>query len=131
LAKFLANFKPITKQTTVDDNAYICGISFYLNPTYDIDISGFMPDMNNINENDLIVIAEKYAQLLLSINKGLLKDNLFEILKSREDSTSNTQEQLFINNVITFYKLLEDELNKLQLNNKAPLIRPISVFSVK
>ena len=119
-------------KTTEDDNIdkYLCGISFYLTDKYEIDVSGFVPNMEEIDVDDITNISEKYAQLLLSVNKGFLKDKILEILTERARTTDNTNEQLFINNVIVFYGLLKDELSKLQ-NSKYPLIRPTNVFRSK
>lgn len=119
-------------ETTEDNNLekYLCGISFYLTDKYEIDVSGFVPNMEEIDIDDITNISEKYAQLLLSINKGFLKEKILEILTQRAEITENINEQLFINNVIVFYGLLKDELSKLQ-NSKYPLIRPTNVFRSK
>ena len=129
-SRIVEETKNVAKTTEDDIDKYLCGISFYLTDKYEIDVSGFVPNMEEIDVDDITNISEKYAQLLLSVNKGFLKDKILEILTERARTTDNTNEQLFINNVIVFYGLLKDELSKLQ-NSKYPLIRPTNVFRSK
>jgi hypothetical protein len=128
--RFFPNSK-IDKPTTSIEDEYVSGICFNLTKQSDVDIIALLPDMEKIDDNDIGDLAEKYAQLILAINHGLLKNKLLEILSYKAESSSNYKEQLFIDNVITFYDIFKLELNKLQYNNQSPLIKPSSVFKAK
>lgn len=112
------------------EEEYLCGISFKLTKNFDIDILGFIPETENLSPDEISDIAEKYAQLLLSINKGFLKSKVLNILEDKSSRSSEPNEQLFLNNVVVYYDILKDEIAKLQ-NSQAPLIRPVSVFRSK
>lgn len=112
------------------EEKYLCGLSFYLDEKSDVHVSGFIPDAETIGPENVSTIAEHYAQLILAINKGLLKDKILLLLKDTGESSENPNEKLFIDNVILFYNILKDELAKIQ-SNKGPLIKPSSVFKAK
>jgi len=112
------------------EEEYLCGISFKLTKNFDVDILGFIPETDRLSPDEISDIAEKYAQLLLSINKGFLKSKVLNILDDKANRSSEPNEQLFLNNVVVYYDLLKDEIAKLQ-NSQAPLIRPVSVFRSK
>mgnify|MGYP003348854759 CR=1 FL=1 len=124
--RFCQSYNRQTKQS-VSSEEYLSGICFNLTKQADIDIIALLPDMAKIDDNDIGDVAEKYAQLMLAINHGLLKTKILEILSNRYESSSDYKEQLFIDNVITFYDIFKTELNKIQYNNQSPLIKPSSV----
>jgi hypothetical protein len=118
------------EEPNIYEEEYLCGISFKLTKNFDVDILGFIPETDKLSPDEISDIAEKYAQLLLSINKGFLKSKVLSILNNKANASSEPNEQLFLNNVVVYYDLLKDEISKLQ-NSNAPLIRPISVFRSK
>jgi hypothetical protein len=141
LEKFLIYYKSLFASKTEDkpenieefnkdEEEYLCGISFKLTKNFDIDILGFIPETEKLSPDEISDIAEKYAQLLLSINKGFFKSKVLSILDDKANRSSEPNEQLFLNNVVVYYGLLKDEISKLQ-NSNTPLIRPVSVFRSK
>lgn len=115
----------------IDDNMkdHIGSITFSLTPDYDIDIKYELPDIENVGLDKLIVLSEKYASLLLVVNDGQLKDRILEILK--DNAKTDDKYTLYIDNILTFYPLLEDEFKKLILKNmrdNEPVIKPSTVF---
>jgi hypothetical protein len=118
------------KEPNKYEEEYLCGISFKLTKNFDVDILGFIPETDKLSPDEISDIAEKYAQLLLSINKGFLKSKVLSILDDKANRSSEPNEQLFLNNVVVYYDLLKEEISKLQ-NSNTPLIRPISVFRSK
>lgn len=112
------------------ENEQICSISFSLTEKFDVDIEGLFPDFDKLEIEELSEIAEKYAQLILSLNKGLFSKQILKIFNAHYKKSKNTKEQLFLQNVLVFYNLLQEEVSKIY-NNDSPLIRPSSVFNNK
>lgn len=110
---------------------YLCGITFNLRKDYDVDIAGILPIIEELDSDKISDIAEKYAQLLLSINKGLFAKKIIEIIENKSKITTDYNEQLFIQNVIVYYGLLKEELNAYYQNTNVPVIRPSFVFKSK
>lgn len=144
--KFLGFFKKENKkEQTVDagseavkssisddyNKEYLCGITFNLRKDYDIDIAGMLPIIEDLDPDKMNEVGEKYAQLLLSINKGLFSKKILEIIENKSKNTTDYNEQLFIQNVLVYYGLLKEELNKYYLNTNMPVIRPTFVFKSK
>jgi hypothetical protein len=108
---------------------HIGSITFLLTKDYDIDVKYMLPNIDNISLERLLELSEKYASLLLVVNDGQMEERILEILKDSiklDDSYS-----LYIENVLTFYPLLEEEFKKLVIKKSqeyGPLIRPSSVF---
>jgi hypothetical protein len=117
----------------VDDQQFLhnhSSLSFILDDQDNVDIYCMLPDLNDVTDDTILIIAEKYAKLLLSVNKGLFKSDINKILKKRRTKSPNMVEQLLIDNITIFYRLLEDELNTLKANHE-PVIRPSQVFKIK
>jgi hypothetical protein len=129
LLNLLFKSEPI-KQIESDQIVYdkdLGTISFSITSNSDIDISCTIPDLENSNSDDIIKLSEKYAELLLLLNRGLFKKQILKILKQHD--TENIKSKLFIDNIIYFYPLLNEELNKAVKANR-PLVRPSSVFKL-
>ena len=119
----------LLKQNNKEDEQ-VCSISFSLTEKFDIDIEGVFPEFDKIEIEEIVEISEKYAQLLLSINKGLFSKQILKIFNDHYKKSTNTKEQLFLQNVLIFYSLLQEEISKIY-NNDTPIIRPSSVFNNK
>lgn len=127
------NYKPeiILDKNNRDiiEQDHIGSITFLLTKDYDIDVKYMLPNIDNISLERLLELSEKYASLLLVVNDGQMEERILEILKDSiklDDSYS-----LYIENVLTFYPLLEEEFKKLVIKKSqeyGPLIRPSSVF---
>ena len=133
LEKFSAYFRSKSNLNSPKDslnknNEYIGGICFQLTKNFDIDIIGFIPESKNLDAEELVYVAEKYAQLILAINKGYLKNKIMQILENRSNQTEEPNEQLLINNILVFYDVLKKELANKIVNSNSPLIRPLSAF---
>jgi hypothetical protein len=129
--KFCSLFKKNEEQNKQDINEeYLCSVCFGLNDDFDIGIIGSFPPMKNSTMEEIANIGEKYAQLLLSVNKGLLAKDTLNILDNRYKSSEDHKEQLFLQNVLIFYNLLNEEIAKVQ-NTNQPLISPSAVFNKK
>jgi hypothetical protein len=97
---------------------------------FQVEIVGFIPETKLLSSNEISNLAEKYAELLVSLNRGFFTDKILNILKTTGEDTTEVNELLFLNNVDTYYKLLNIEISKTQ-NSHSPLVRPISVFRSK
>jgi hypothetical protein len=129
--KNLDNTKSINSEIeNVNLSKYYTGISLRLTQDNNIDIFCELPnDLESLDKDQLIYVAEKYAEILLLINNGCFKEQIFEILTNHAKSKDSIKLALFVDNILSFYELLNAEFLKIknQKNNK-PLIRPISVF---
>jgi hypothetical protein len=118
------------EQSPVDTSEYLCGLSFKMTNDFQVEIVGFIPETKLLSSNEISNLAEKYAELLVSLNRGFFTDKILNILKTTGEDTTEVNELLFLNNVDTYYKLLNIEISKTQ-NSHSPLVRPISVFRSK
>lgn len=106
---------------------YVCGISFVINKNDAMEIICMIPkDLDQLDAYEVAEVAEKYAELLLYINKGLFKNDIDDIL-SKTSPLDSENKTLFIQNVKNFYDMHSVELSKIMKNNK-PLISPSAVF---
>jgi len=121
------------KSSVSDDynKEYWCGLTFNLRKDYDIDIAGMLPIIEELDSDQISDIAEKYAQLLLSVNSGLFSKKIIEIIENKSKVTTDYNEQLFIQNVLVYYGLLKEELNAYYKNTNVPVIKPSFVFKSK
>ena len=133
LQKFYNVFtsKPEVKNITNNiskDTTYVSGITFQITDELELDIGCILPDLENYSTDQISDLSEKYAELLMMINGVIFRNQIFDMLKNKmESSEDDTKKQLFINNIISFDKIFTHELNKALKNNR-PLIRPTSVF---
>ena len=116
-----------TDQLTTEHNHG--SLSFILDDKDNVDIYCILPDIDGCSEENILETAEKYSKLLLSVNKGLFKTDINKILKKRKAKSNDPIEQLLIENISIFYRLLEEELGKIKHNND-PIIRPTQVFKI-
>lgn len=90
-----------------------------------------LPIIEELDSDQISDIAEKYAQLLLSVNSGLFSKKIIEIIENKSKVTTDYNEQLFIQNVLVYYGLLKEELNAYYKNTNVPVIKPSFVFKSK
>jgi len=127
-------FSVFNNQKLVDQNTeepkYLGGIFFKITEDLEIDIGCVLPDVQGLSTDDISNISEKYAELLIMINSGIFRSQMFDMIKNKTkliEEEDDIKERLFIDNLLSFDKILTHELNKATKNNK-PLIRPVSVF---
>ncbi len=107
------------------------GISFYLTDSSDIDIVCHIDELKFENLDSLVVCAEKYAELLVLLNHGLLKYQILEIISeySKQQDEIAMSNKLFADNILSFYNIINNKVRKAK-NTKKPLIRPSQVFNI-
>jgi hypothetical protein len=111
-----------------DNTKYVSGIIFKITENLELDIGCVLPDLHDYSTDEISDLAEKYAELLIMINGGIFKNQIFDMLNTKIESIDcKDKDRLFINNVLSFDRILNQELNKVIKNNR-PLIRPTSVF---
>jgi hypothetical protein len=130
--KFLALFKSKPKSTNEDDSFRI---SFILQKDSEkINVECDIPNLENSDDINIPLFAEKFANLLTSISVGELNDLIFQQVKNYANNDSNkmsTNYVLFFNNVITFWALLYKEKKKYKhkiYEDHWPIIKPSQVF---
>ena len=110
-------------------NNHLCGISFVINKDNAMEIVCMIPkNLDQLDAYSIAEAAEKYAELLLYINKGLFKNDIDDIL-SKTSALDHENKVLFIQNVKNFYEMHSLEMSKI-LKNTKPLVSPSSVFRI-
>ena len=115
-----------------NNEIYIGAISFKITSDLDIDVICVLPDMEDSNVDQISILAEKYADFLLAINEGHLKNDIIQIIQNRVDKSDNPKDTLFLENMLFHWALSHLEYEKKKKNTEKkdqPLIRPISVFN--
>ncbi len=103
--------KLLTWRNKPQQHGIIGSINFSILDNYSVDINVDLPDMSKATPDNIAVVAERYAEFLLSINQGLHKNNIVTILQSKIDQNNN-QQYLFIDNIISFWGLLYEQYKK-------------------
>jgi hypothetical protein len=127
---------PITEKQPVNkienNETYIGAISFKVTSDLDIDVMCALPDIKNATIDEISVLAEKYADFLLAINEGHLKDDIINIIQNNVDKSTEPKDTLFLENMLFHWALTHVEYEKKKRNKEKkdqPVIRPISVFN--
>lgn len=127
---------PITEKQPVNkienNETYIGAISFKVTSDLDIDVMCALPDIKNATIDEISVLAEKYADFLLAINEGHLKDDIINIIQNNVDKSTEPKDTLFLENMLFHWALTHVEYEKKKRNKDKkdqPVIRPISVFN--
>ena len=84
--KFLTLFKSKKHTEQSPDNEHIASLFFGILSTDkdSLDIKCLLPNVNSKNIEEITEIAEKYAQLLVLLNKEQLNKNIYKILESNK-----------------------------------------------
>jgi hypothetical protein len=118
-----------TKKNITDNGSVIFGlyednyISMLVNTP---DIS----DTNN-DQNALLDQAENYANFLVYITNGLVHDQIINLVEKTMKDTKDLNKKLFLQNVLYFFPILENELEKdltKNISKNLPVVRPLNVF---
>lgn len=131
MLKKLSNyFKNLFKTTSTKpkdpENIYSIKIDMYSD--LDIEVKLYY-DPLLINTGNVISMAERYAELLVYIGSNAFKKKLGEILEEKIKLSTNINEQLLLDNIISFQDLIKKEIQNASAANYTPIIRPISVFN--
>lgn len=124
---YLSWFKPI-KEKTINRSDNDISITIKLLSNSDLDITLTKPDLSESSDHEIIDIAEQYASFLLYFNSKTIKSKILTNLENHYKNSANINDKLFFDNVLAFYEILQNELDK-AYNNSRPIVRPISVFS--
>jgi|694.fasta_scaffold92331_4 hypothetical protein len=120
------------KSTLLPFEHPIGSINFTVSSNSEIDmLCGLPSNLEDKDPDEIAVLAEQYANLLLTITTGELNEPIFKFLKSYIKKTQKTNEVLFVDNVILFWSFLHKEkLKKKSKKNdqNQPVIRPSQVF---
>lgn len=121
--------KPTTEHST---NSQSTNMALHINLLNDADvgIDLLKPNLTDINSQIIIDLAEQYASFLLYTHTRLFKEKLINTIKIEYKNSSNFNDKLFYDNVLAFYSILENELDRLSSHSR-PLIRPTSVFNTQ
>lgn len=112
----------------LSENDYICELNFKLTKNEEIDIEFLHSSVDNMSSDDILHIAEKYANLIVLVNNGLLKKQFLSTIKKyQKNNTNNSKITLLLENIFFFNNLLQQEL-KIMKKEYEPLVRPSSVF---
>ena len=124
--------KKIAPEKTEDNEIYIGALSFKITAESDIDVMCALPDLENASTDQIAALAEKYADFLLAINEGYLKDDIINIIQKNVDAGTDPKDTLFLENMLFYWAVAHVESQKKKRNKEKkdqPVIRPISVFS--
>jgi short-subunit dehydrogenase involved in D-alanine esterification of teichoic acids len=120
----------IPDNNTIDelDSEHICELKFKLTKNDEIDIEFMHSDISDMSSDEISAIAEKYANLIVLVNNGLLKKEFLATIKNyKKKHINNSQMTLLLDNILFFNNLLQQELRIIRKEYE-PMIRPSSVF---
>lgn len=127
LKKFFHYFKTKSIQKLSNDKL---SIIISLQNNYYIDIELKYPNLEDYNIENIAILAEKYAELLIYVNSNVLKHKLLDNIKDKSYKSEDIKQKLFFDNVLSFHDIVKQEIKK-QIDTTGPLISPISVFATK
>lgn len=116
-----------TKQHDVRN---IHSLSVILHPNDSVDIIMMHPDLEKFSISEISNEAEKFAELLVYITNAPMEPRLLAVITNKGKNTESMKEQLFYDNVISYYQLIKRELEK-TVSDSGPVIRPIAAFNLK
>ena len=105
-------------------------LSVILHPNDIIDIIVLHPKLDKLSLVEISTEAEKFAELLIYVTNNLMEPKLLTTIRDKTKNINNDKEQLFYDNVLSYYDVIKTEFEKKLINN-GPLIRPRSVFNSK
>ena len=108
----------------------IHSLSVLLYPKDMVDIIFLHPNLDNLSIVEISTEAEKFAELLIYATSSLMEPKVLTTIRDKVKNTNNEKEQLFYDNVLSYYDIIKTEFEQKILGN-GPLIRPRSVFNPK
>lgn len=82
------------------------------------------------NSSSLMSLSEQFAEMIAYLGSSEFNKLLFHQLLDKQKQSEDVEEQIFIDNAMTFYYIIKQ---KTAASNKSrqPVIRPLSVFNTK
>ena len=105
-------------------------LSVILHPNDIIDIIVLHPKLDKLSLVEISTEAEKFAELLIYVANNLMEPKLLTTIRNKTKNTNDDKEQLFYDNVLSYYDTIKTDFEKKLIDN-GPLIRPRSVFNSK
>lgn len=113
-------------------------ITFGLDNNDSVLIHCLLPKVNTSDGNieKITHEAERFAEMLLCLNEGLLKKEIINVLKKQYEIEENIDQKLLIENILQFWSMLYSHYKRGKKKAakeayKTPLVRPMFVFSSK
>ena len=143
LSQIYANFLTLFKKRKTSEEKdttnidYIATLSFGIlesdNDT--VDIKCLLPDVDNKTTEEIVDIAEKYAQLLVLVSTEGFNKNISNILNNhKKNHKENYKHIMLIDNIISFWDILYNIQTKKyyqRYKSNQPLIKPSEAFQTK
>jgi len=124
---FSTNEKSQEDESLVDDTH---SLSIILHPDDMVDIIVLHPKLDKLSLVEISSEAEKFAELLIYVANNLMEPKLLTTIRNKTKNTNDDKEQLFYDNVLSYYDTIKTDFEK-KLTDNGPLIRPRSVFNSK
>lgn len=127
--KFLTLFKnkSYLKDTASKDE--LCQLNFILNKNLGIHTEINIRENTNLDPTYITILAEKIAEFIIFVNNGHLNDNIINrLILQKKHNIENPDYCLLIDNIKSFYVLLNQSNINLNKKNDSVLIKPSEVF---
>lgn len=108
----------------IPDKKFLCSLNFELGFDGLINITCYWPELENLNEPAIKLIAEQYAQMIYLIDNGLAKKDIIDTLYDVHKA-NNAYDIFFVQEVLDKWVEYYD---KVQSKSLKPLIKPSNVF---
>jgi hypothetical protein len=115
------------EESTTED---LHSLSIILHPDDMVDIIVLHPKLDKLSLVEISAEAEKFAELLIYVANNLMEPKLLKTIQNKTKDTNNDKEQLFYDNVLSYYDVIKSNFEK-NVINTGPLIKPRSVFNSK
>jgi hypothetical protein len=116
------------EEQSIADSAH--SLSIVLHPDDMVDIIVLHPELEKLSLVEVSSEAEKFAELLIYVANNLMEPKLLTTIRNKTKYADNDKEQLFYDNVLSYYEIIKTDFEKKLIDN-GPLIRPRSVFNSK
>jgi hypothetical protein len=124
MINYIKNFLYPKKKTESKKDESIIDVIISLNKNSGIDVSVFIDDANKAIDHDIVEYSEKCAEFFHILNSGKLKKQILDILINQIKKENNN---LLINNIVTFWSIIEKQKRKPKLEKA--FIYPTEVFT--
>lgn len=96
----------------------------------DVKVNLILPTNEEISLGNITELSERYAELLVGIDYGLFKEQIFTNLSKIKKDSQEANTILFIDNVMSFYHMIKKDLLNKTVFYERPIIPPSMVFKI-